>query len=57
MKRDVQDELPGQKTKPSSCEYATKCWELFTPEQIKTSVKQVNFMSSMVAINKGGTLQ
>ncbi|MBN8838003.1 MAG: VCBS repeat-containing protein [Sphingobacteriia bacterium] len=57
MKRDVQDELPGlKKQNLHHAEYATKSvQELFTPEQIKkTSVKQVNFMSSIVAINKGG---
>lgn len=57
MKRDVQDELPAlKKQNLHHAEYAKKSLdELFTLEQLKkTAVKQINFMSSIIAINKGG---
>ena len=56
MKRDVQDELPAlKKQNLHHAEYAKKSMdELFTPEQLKkTVVKQINYASSVIAINQG----
>jgi len=56
MKRDVQDELPAlKKQNLHHAEYAKKSMEeLFTPEQLKkTIVKQINYASSVIAINQG----
>ena len=56
MKRDVQEELPTlKKQNLRHSEYAKKTIpELFTPEQLKkTLVKQINYSSSIIAINQG----
>jgi hypothetical protein len=56
MKREVQDELPVlKKENLHHAEYATKTIkDLFTAEQLaKTTIKQVNYSSSIIAINKG----
>ena len=56
MKRDVQEELPTlKKQNLRHSEYAKKTIpELFTPEQLKkTLVKQINYSSSIIAINLG----
>jgi len=56
MKREVQDELPVlKKQNLHHAEYATKTIkDLFTAQQLtKTIVKQVNYSSSVIAINKG----
>ncbi len=56
MKRDVQEELPAlKKQNLHHAEYAKKSMEeLFTPEQLKkTVVKQINYASSIIAVNQG----
>ena len=56
MKRDVQDELPAlKKQNLHHAEYAKKSMEeLFTHEQLKkTVVTQINYASSIIAINQG----
>ena len=56
MKREVQDELPLlKKQNLRHSEYAKKTIpELFTPEQLKKIVvKQINYASSIIAINQG----
>ncbi len=56
MKRELQDELPSlKKQNLRHAVYATKTiQDLFTPEQLsKGVVKQVNYSSSIVALNQG----
>jgi len=56
MKHDIQDEIPSiKKQNLRNAEFAKKgIEELFTPEQLKkTEVKEINYASSVIAINQG----